>query len=284
MKKTQEVIGLPVISICDGSEVGKVKELVVNAEKGAVDFVIVDNGTQILGASVIPTEKVLGIGGYALTIENSSDMEEISKMPAAVDLLQKDVKVKNTRILTKKGRLIGETGDIFIDEDNRCSIAGLEFISNAAEEQIKIIPRESVVTFGKNLIVVAENVEETLLNDAEQLMSEKAAADAEKKNLEFSDGAAITGVSPEMPGAPENTSELLSVNNNSNSPEAYQDNAAGLFKEKQIQYLKGRKATKTITDSLGNIIVSEGMDITEEIISKATQEGKLIDLAMNNKA
>lgn len=102
MKKTQEVIGLPVISICDGSEVGKVKELVVNAEKGAVDFVIVDNGTQILGASVIPTEKVLGIGGYALTIENSSDMEEISKMPAAVDLLQKDVKVKNTRILTKK--------------------------------------------------------------------------------------------------------------------------------------------------------------------------------------
>lgn len=180
-EKTQEVIGLPVISICDGSEVGKVKELVVNAEKGAVDFVIVDNGTQILGASVIPTEKVLGIGGYALTIENSSDMEEISKMPAAVDLLQKDVKVKNTRILTKKGRLIGETGDIFIDEDNRCSIAGLEFISNAAEEQIKIIPRESVITFGKNLIVVAENVEETLLNDAEQLMSEKAAADAEKK-------------------------------------------------------------------------------------------------------
>ena len=38
MKKTQEVIGLPVISICDGSEVGKVKELVVNAEKGAVDL------------------------------------------------------------------------------------------------------------------------------------------------------------------------------------------------------------------------------------------------------
>jgi uncharacterized protein YrrD len=169
MKKTQNILGLPIISISDGVEVGKVKSIIINADRGAIDYIIVDSGIQIFSARVIPTEDVLGIGEYALTIENEGVITDISKVPAAIQLLQSDIKVKGTKVLTKKGRLIGEIGDIFIDDDDNCKITGLEFIADITQKQVRIIPRESVITFGKNLTVVKEDVESTLLDTPSQL-------------------------------------------------------------------------------------------------------------------
>src|SRR5690554_3473991 len=111
MKKTQEIIGLPIISISDGMEVGKVKSIIINADEGAIDYIVVEGGIQILGARVIATDKSLGIGEYAVTIENENAVNDISKIPSAIDLLQKNIQVKGTKVLTKKGRLIGEIGD-----------------------------------------------------------------------------------------------------------------------------------------------------------------------------
>ena len=75
MKKAKDIVGLPIISISDGIEVGRVKTVIINAEKGAVDYVVVDSGIQVLSAKVIPTENVLGIGEYA----EESKMENFAK-------------------------------------------------------------------------------------------------------------------------------------------------------------------------------------------------------------
>lgn len=181
MKKTQNILGLPIISISDGVEVGKVKSIIINADRGAIDYIIVDSGIQIFSAKVIPTEDVLGIGEYALTIENEGVITDISKVPAAIQLLQSDIKVKGTKVLTKKGRLIGEIGDIFIDDEDNCKITGLEFIADITQKQVRIIPRESVITFGKNLTVVKEDVESWLLDTPSQLDAADL-LDFEKKN------------------------------------------------------------------------------------------------------
>lgn len=79
MKKTQKILGLPIISISDGLEVGRVKSIIINADRGAIDYIVVDSGIQIFSARVIPTQDVLGIGEYALTIENSEVITDISK-------------------------------------------------------------------------------------------------------------------------------------------------------------------------------------------------------------
>jgi len=57
-----------------------------------------------------------------------------------------------------------------------------------------------------------------------------------------------------------------------------------LFEQRQRQYLKGRKATKTITDNVGKVIVDSGDIISEDIIDIAKNNGRLIELVMNNKA
>ncbi|MDP4093336.1 MAG: hypothetical protein Q8920_08245 [Bacillota bacterium] len=334
MKKTKEILGLPIISISDAVEKGKVKGIIVNAEKGAVDYIIVDSGFQVIGMRVISTENVLGIGEYALTIENEKSIIDIGTVPQAVELLQNDVQVKNTKVMTKKGRLIGETGDYFADEEIACSIAGLEFISEKTKGTTRIIPRKNVITFGKNLIVVTDDVESTLLDDIAGMSSEMVDFGLEKKNPIIEDipvkeepsnidSQPSVGIpdsvveetleesfdeesEEEQPAeAEEEPAEVLTIDQDNeeeikeieeaeeieeNEVEAkpaassVEGSAANLFEQRQRQYLKGRTATKTITDNSGSVLANEGTVISDDIIDAVKASGKMIELVMNNRA
>ncbi len=260
MKKSKEIIGLPIITISDGIEVGKVKAVIINADKGAVDYVVVDSGIQILSAKVIPTEYVLGIGEYALTIENEDAISDISRIPAAIDLIQKNIQVKGTKVLTKKGRLIGEIGDIYVNEDDNCSIIGLEFIADITQKNIRIIPRDSIITFGKNLVVVKDNVESTLLDDAALLDKENENSDIGKKVLET------------------NENDI-----NSESNEATTEDVSEMMETKHKEYLNGKTTTKTIYDEDGSVLIEENTVIDDEVFEIAKAYDKIIELVMNNR-
>jgi len=262
MKKSKEIIGLPIISISDGTEVGKVKTVIINAEKGAIDYVVVDSGIQILSAKVIPTEYVLGVGEYALTIENEDAINDISKIPAAIDLLQKNIQVKGTKALTKKGRLIGEIGDFYVNEEDNCTIIGLEFIADITQKNVRFIPRTSIVTFGKNLVVVNDDIETTLLNSAAQLFS-NGPLDSEKKNSD----------------------DTIIDTNNSNSDEngIPSGPVSDMMELKHREYLNGKIATKTIYSGDGNVLIEENTLIDDVIFDIAKNSGKVIELVMNNK-
>lgn len=258
MKKTKDIVGLPIISISDGIEVGRVKTVIINAEKGAVDYVVVDSGIQILSAKVIPTEYVLGIGEYALTIENEDAISDISKIPAAIDLLQKNIQVKGTKVLTKKGRLIGEIGDIYIDEEDNCRIIGLEYIADITQKSIRIIPRDSIITFGKNLVVVKEEVESSLLDRASELpVGENS--EVEKKN-------------PESANLTDDSKEEIKA-----------EEVSDMMEMKHRQYLNGRISTKTIYDDAGNPLIEENTVIDDVVFDIAKSNGKVIELVMNNR-
>ncbi len=352
MKKTQEVLGLPIISISDGVEVGRVKSILINAEKGAIDYIVVDSGIQILSARVIPTGSVLGIGEYALTIENDSAINDIGKIPAAIDLLQKNIQVKGAKVLTKKGRLVGEIGDFYFDENESCKITGLEYIADITHKCVRIIPRECVITFGKNLIIVSDDVESTLIDRLTQLESGDKPSDSEKKNLvsfdlakpetsptrissstvedivvradkviaddgenyfretqenvkeqqaDIPENEAFNGNSNETEGnLPDKfppfdkeemggDTEVLQQNRSNGQADEQnifetKSNAQNLFEQRQRQYLNGRRATKTIFDSSGKVVVSDGDLIDDDIIEIVKKNGKLIELVMNNKA
>ncbi|NMA33569.1 MAG: hypothetical protein GX940_03325 [Clostridiaceae bacterium] len=311
MKKTQKILGLPIISISDGMEVGKVKSIIINADRGAIDYIVVDSGIQIFSARVIPTEDILGIGEYALTIENEDVITDISKIPSAIQLLQKDIRVKGTKVLTKKGSLIGEIGDIYVDENDGCKITGLEFIADITQKQVRLIHRDSVITFGKNLTVVTEDIESKLLDTPSQLDYDSGSFETEKKNIseigqqgthdvepainaDMYDDAAegvLAGMLDEAAAAVSETAGPEAVVETAVSPEATdqteedkRDNASILFEQRQRQYLKGRYATRTITDSEGNVIISEGMQIDDAVIDEAKRKGRLVELVMNNRA
>jgi len=169
MKKTKEILGLPIISISNADNVGKINNLIINAKNGSVDYILVETGQKTINSLIISTKDIVGVGEYAATIDNEEVMLDISSVPAAIELLQNNVQIKNTEILTKKGNLIGKTGDFYVDEEE-FSISGLEFIDSAGENtETKIIVGKDVITFGKRLIIVEENVIENLLSSEDDL-------------------------------------------------------------------------------------------------------------------
>jgi len=173
MKKTKEILGLPIISISNANNVGKINNLIINAKSGSVDYVLIETGEKTINSLIISTQDIIGVGEYAATIANEEVMLDISNVPVAIDLLQNNVQIKNTDILTKKGNLIGKTGDFYVDEEE-FSISGLEFIDSLEENiETKIILRKDVITFGKQLIIVEEGVTENLLSSEDGLTSEE---------------------------------------------------------------------------------------------------------------
>jgi len=296
MKKSQQIIGLPIISISDGNEVGKVKNIVLNAESGTIDYFVVDSGIQVLSTRVIPTTNVLGIGEYAMTILNPEAISDISRIPSAIDLLQKNITVKGTKVLTKKGSLIGETGDIFVDVDNGCNIVGIEYIADITQKKVRIIPRSSVITFGKTLLVVEDDVQSKLLDDPSGL-SENA-SDFARKNVQDFSADPVNKYSDvfEEEASDDSAKELDDLSAAAQESTVFEQapaaevkhearsSAAELFEERQRQYLRGRKSTKNIFDNHGAVLIKAGEIITDQVIERAKSAGKLVELVMNNEA
>lgn len=321
MKTAQQIIGLPVVSILDGNEIGKVKNVIINASKGTIDFFVIDSGIRSLAGGVIPAERVLGIGEYALTIETPDDISDIVKIPTAIELLQKNITVTGIRVLTRKGSLLGETGDIYIDEDNFYNITGVEFIPSDSSTCTGIIPRSSIITFGKNLLVVQDDFIDNLVELPSALAGEQKKNDVEvEPDITGSEEPAdeqgeyslplgeeseglykLDGYFPNDANGSEivenvydsiSDSELDIIGEASVAAASVEEDiqhgeekkpasTVELFEERQRQHLLGKRVTKTIYDSSGQAIALEGDIITEQIIDNAKRSGKLIELVMN---
>ncbi|NLL66586.1 MAG: hypothetical protein GX236_02645 [Clostridiaceae bacterium] len=348
MKTAQQIIGLPVVSIFDGNEIGKVKNVIINASKGTIDFFVIDSGIRSLAGGVIPADRVLGIGEYALTIQQPDDISDIVKIPAAIELMQKNITVRGTRVLTKKGSLLGETGDIFVNEQNTYNITGVEFVPANNSIQSGIIPRSSIITFGKDLLVVQDDFIDQLIKsphaiDEEpteekknfSLEAQSSDLDNEIKHSEVINPEPVQVISVEPEEEADEIFNIEPLNSDSSFQIPFEDNeaeepevtipeveaqeigvteteapeaetsetgfeispeistendnqeeekplsAAELFEQRQRQYLLGKKVTKAIYSSTGEIIINNGEIITEELINKVKAEGKLIELVMN---
>lgn len=156
MKNTSQIIGLPVVDLSTGTQLGTIYDLIINDDKGSVDYFLLDNGFILLGAKVIDAKDIKGIGEYALTVAKKEAVRDILRVDAAVNLYKKKIRVKNTKVLTQKGKLIGETGDIYISEKDFL-ISAVEFIPFSKKDKVRIIPRKGIVTFGENLVVVIDD-------------------------------------------------------------------------------------------------------------------------------
>jgi uncharacterized protein YrrD len=319
MKTAQQIIGLPVVSIFDGNEIGKVKNVIINASKGTIDFFVIDSGIRSLAGGVIPADRVLGIGEYALTIQQPDDISDIVKIPAAIELMQKNITVRGTRVLTKKGSLLGETGDIYINDEESYNITGVEFIPSSNSIPSGIIPRSSIITFGKNLLVVQDDfinrlvemssIEDTLIGEKKNIdldihhnsepepVSDKIIGNvvdfneekddlfkideyASEKNPDSDFLIADENHSQETGAAEVSGFDKISPSQPNIESEAPLS-AADLFEQRQRQYLVGKRVTKPIYDMSGGVIANSGEIITEQLIQTVKEKGRLIELVMN---
>ena len=157
MKKSADILRLPVISISEGKQVGTVKDLVIDASQGAVVALVVDDGSWYLGAKVLPFNAITGLGESAVTVEGTSNLIPVSTLPRIEQLMAAGVKVIGTRTLTRAGQMGGKVVEISIDETGRINTCEVE---ESIGERI-LIPVQQIVTFGKDVLIISEAVDPT---------------------------------------------------------------------------------------------------------------------------
>ena len=253
MKKSADILRLPVISISEGKQVGTVKDLVIDAAQGAVVALVVDDGSWYLGAKLLPFNAITGLGESAVTVEATNVLIPVTSIPRLEQLMSAGVKVIGTRTLTRSGHMGGKVVELTIDETGRISSCEVE---ENIGDRIQI-PVQQIVTFGKDVLIVSDSADPSGRGPVggrpmEGLVSRTAPAGA----YAAQEGMATSAAAPS-------------------------DDAAQLFEEKQRRYLLGKKVNRRISANDGSTIIEQGNEITEDILQRIRDEDKMIELTMN---
>lgn len=321
MKKSVEILGLPVISITEGRELGMSKTLLIDAKNGLIAAITIEDEDWYRGVKLIPYESVIAIGDDAVTVTNS---ENILKLDDAGDyeaLLDENIRVIGTKAITKSGTIQGKITELYIGDDGKiekCEITSPDgTTSDVTADQISI--------FGKQVTVIDPNgtgaekktkpvsmpvsqpepapaVEvppqepaapkaeeapqpEPAAPKAEAAPEPKAEAPAAEPTAEAQEAAPKAEAQEAAPKAepPKAEAPKPAPKKEAPKPAADPKQAAAdkATEERHRRFLLGKKAARTIKMDNGIVIVEAGADITEEVLQKAKLANKFIELSMN---
>lgn len=308
MKTSAEILGLPVISITEGRELGMSKTLLIDAKNGAVAAITIEDDDWYRGVKLIPFESVIAVGADAITITNS---ENILTLEDAVDfenLLDENVRIIGTKAITKGGTIQGSVSEIYIGDDGKvvqCEISDPQgnFLDNISAEQISIFGKQvtvidsgSVAATASPAMPAAETPAapafEAAPTFAEPPVAEPVAEAAPEPVPETPAVPDMPAAEPVEEPAPESVAEPAAETpaevpapEPAAAPEAAEDPAekaaAKATEDRHRRFLLNKKASRRITTDTGVVIVEAGGDITEEVLQKAKLANKIIELSMN---
>ena len=280
MKKSVEIIGLPIISITEGRELGMSKSLLIDAKNGNVAAIIIEDDDWYRGVKLLPYSSVIAIGEDAVTItgsENILTLEDASDYEAMMDA---NIRIIGTKAITKTGTIKGKVDEIFVGENGKiekCTIMS----ENGSESEIDA---SQISIFGKQVTVIDPQDEEKKTESIKE--APKAEPKAEKKAEPAKAPEAPKAEEPkvEAPKAAEPAPKAEAPKAPEPAPAAEPEKAAAADKateERHRRFLLGKKAARTIKTDSGVTIVEAGADITEEVLQKAKLANKFIELSMN---
>ena len=301
MKKSVEILGLPVISITEGRELGMSKTLLIDAKKGTVAAITIEDEDWYRGVKLIPYESVIAIGDDAVTVTNSENILTLDDAGDYEQLLDDNIRIIGTKAITKSGSIQGKISELYIGDDGKiekCEITAPDgTTSDVTADQISI--------FGKQVTVIDPSSEKK----NEPVAAPAPAAAAPAKEAPAPEAPAKEAVAAKEPAAPKaevkpdlpkaaaekpaakpapapaapKAPEKPAAPAPKPAPKADPKQAAAdkATEERHRRFLLGKKATRTIKMDNGIVIVEEGQDITEEVLQKAKLANKFIELSMN---
>ncbi|CEH28229.1 Uncharacterized protein BN1090_A2_00647 [Aneurinibacillus migulanus] len=155
---------MPIISIMDGKEIGKVKSLLVNPESGKVEFLVIHNERWTLGVKVLPFRQVQGLGDYAVMTESESAVIDLSEDTLANELKTKGVSIIGNRVITAAGQFLGEVVEYYVNAESG-KVEGCVIEKESNDQQV--LNAEFIITMGKEILIVKKESVENLINKSE---------------------------------------------------------------------------------------------------------------------
>ena len=318
MKKSVDILGLPVISITEGRELGMSKTLLIDAPNRVVAAVTIEDEDWYRGVKLIPYDNVIAVGEDAVTINNSENILTLDAAGDFATLLDDNIRVIGTKAITRTGVIQGIISEIFIGEDGsieKCEVTTPEgMTSEVTADQVSI--------FGKEVTVISPEGDAGKKSDAAAAPAASAApvpAAEERPAVEPVVDIPAAEPAPEVPAAetapveeapaeeeapaaeliaeelpaeepiaeepaPEPVVESAPAEEPAPAEPAHAEeekSAERVNEDRHRRFLLGKKATRTIKMDNGVVIVEAGADITEEVLQKAKLGNKFIELSMS---
>ncbi|WP_078432295.1 PRC-barrel domain-containing protein [Metabacillus halosaccharovorans] len=154
MKKAKELLNLPIINITEGSQVGFVKDLVIDPSELSVEFFIVGQGDWQVGVNALRYENVIGVGEFAVIVEGDQPLLDLRDIP----LLYKKGNLNGAQVVTTGGDFAGSIVDYYFNEEN----GQLETLLINSSNQELFFPIENVISLGREFIMVNGSISDMI--------------------------------------------------------------------------------------------------------------------------
>jgi len=151
MRRSREIVGLPVLDLKSGNSIGWVHDLVLDKEKDEVVGVLLEGGHFFHSAKGIPRKAIATVGKDALTV-NEKTVEDLKG-------IRWSDKVGN-EVYTQGGDARGTIEDIFLD-DSMEKMVGFEVSDGLFADLLHgrgTILKPHVMIDGKDILIVDNQV------------------------------------------------------------------------------------------------------------------------------
>ena len=150
MKKSVEILGLPIISITEGRELGMSKTLLIDAKNGTVAAITIEDEDWYRGVKLIPYESVIAIGDDAVTVTNSENILTLDDAGDYEQLLDDNIRIIGTKAITKSGSIQGKISELYIGDDGKIEKCEITAPDGTTSE----VTADQISIFGKQVTVI----------------------------------------------------------------------------------------------------------------------------------
>lgn len=192
MRLSKDLIGKSVVTISDGSIVGKVKDIYLSSDVSRLAGIhLGKEGVLRRKSLIIPADSVEVFGIDVILIDNADAMTDSKQMGDSAEWVRLD-KLTGRSINTPGGTKVATVDDVLLDEDGSVlAIAlGKVFVEGPIKEN-RVLYRSAVIDYGH-----ADNTITIDLNQAESLEKPQVAAEPSLDSSEISELADLMDSDP----------------------------------------------------------------------------------------
>jgi len=245
-KKSTSFIGMPIYTLEKGKRIGTVKDVVYDGENSKlIALTLEEPGLISPERRVLAFDKIDSVGRDAIMVESENVLIAGKDYPEEKRLLSQKSSVLGKKVITHSGSTLGNISDIVIDEETGKAVS-FE-VSGGITRDIgsgrNYVAASEVIKVGEDAVIVPDNVEVLF-------------AEQEPGGIAGAYGTTATRA------------------------KEYGKRAYAYTQDQEILMSRGRTAGRDVRADDGTLIVSKDEVITDDVIERAVDSGKMHNVAL----
>lgn len=157
MKRSQELLGIPIFSITEGIQIGTVKGLLINPCEKNVEFLLIDEPGASGEQRGIPFLSAEAIGDFAITVGKDCGIIDLLKVNVLKNLVDDGLDIFGKKVVSSKGAYIGDVSEYSINTEDGY-IAELFYRAGGDDENEYALSAKQVITIGREALIIDDSV------------------------------------------------------------------------------------------------------------------------------